>query len=170
MELVRGALRHEFSNPEQRLEDSGPAGAAFSFANAVRIDSTKKFDSNAVNFLQSSPATSSSKRQQQYRHQRPNENNNNNSSDNNDDDDHLQRPCVLQAGGTQRSKRRRNAVCGAYGGVKGARKSSMVSAALVREALTFLLPRVLPKLTPSFRIINTHISKHRDETISGVLH
>lgn len=37
VELVRGALRHEFSDPEERLEDSGPAGAAFSFANAVRI-------------------------------------------------------------------------------------------------------------------------------------
>ncbi|CAB1120731.1 unnamed protein product [Ectocarpus sp. CCAP 1310/34] len=35
VELVRGALRHEFSNPEERLEDSGPAGAAFSFANAA---------------------------------------------------------------------------------------------------------------------------------------
>lgn len=30
--------------------------------------------------------------------------------------------------------------------------------------LTFLLPRVLSKLTPSFGIINTHISKYRDET------
>lgn len=35
-ELVRDALGHEFSNPEERLEASGPAGAPFSFANAVR--------------------------------------------------------------------------------------------------------------------------------------
>lgn len=36
-ELVRGALRHKYSNPEERLEASGPAGAPFSFANAVGV-------------------------------------------------------------------------------------------------------------------------------------
>lgn len=37
VELVRAALRHKFSNPEERLEAAGPAGAPFSFANAVRV-------------------------------------------------------------------------------------------------------------------------------------
>lgn len=35
-ELVRDALSREFSDPEERLEASGPSGAPFSFANAVR--------------------------------------------------------------------------------------------------------------------------------------
>ncbi|CAN0119117.1 unnamed protein product, partial [Hapterophycus canaliculatus] len=34
-ELVRCALGYPFSNPEERLEAAGPAGAPFSFANAA---------------------------------------------------------------------------------------------------------------------------------------
>lgn len=36
-ELVRNALRREFANPQERLEASGPAGAPYSYANAVRV-------------------------------------------------------------------------------------------------------------------------------------
>eukprot|EP00752_Nemacystus_decipiens_P010577 g9419.t1 len=35
VELVRAALRHKFSNPEERLEAAGPSGGPFSFANAA---------------------------------------------------------------------------------------------------------------------------------------
>lgn len=41
-ELVRSALRQEISDPNQRLEDCGPAGAAFSYANAVRTAIMRK--------------------------------------------------------------------------------------------------------------------------------
>lgn len=41
MELVRGALRQEFANPEERLEAAGSAGAPFSYANAVRACAIK---------------------------------------------------------------------------------------------------------------------------------
>ena len=42
VELVRAALRHKHSNPEERLEAAGSAGAPFSFANAVRAENKRE--------------------------------------------------------------------------------------------------------------------------------